>query len=92
MTSSEFNKKYEKWIPQGWYGLEFNIPDVTEYLDSIMDGGLVELPGFELHQIKLKFGMSRFYFGSSITNKKVEGMIEREIESTIDEIIKKLSK
>ena len=56
MTASEFNKKYDKYIPEGWYGLSFDIPNVTEYLDKVMED-LITIPGFELHQIKLKFNM-----------------------------------
>ena len=33
MTSREFNEKYKEHIPQGWYGLSFDILEVTEYLD-----------------------------------------------------------
>jgi hypothetical protein len=36
MTSQEFNEKYKLYIPEGWYGLGFNIPEVTYYLDKEM--------------------------------------------------------
>ena len=61
MTAEEFNEKYKQYIPEGWYGLGFNISDVTDYLDKVMEE-LILIPGFELHQIKLKFNMARFYF------------------------------
>jgi pantoate--beta-alanine ligase len=38
MTAGEFNKKYDKYIPEGWYGLSFDIPNITEYLDKVMEG------------------------------------------------------
>ena len=65
MTADNFNKKYKQYIPEGWYGLEFDIPVVTDYLDKVMQD-LITIPGFELHQIKLKFGGIRFYCGSQI--------------------------
>ena len=64
MTSEEFNEKYKQYIPEGWYGLGFNISDVTDYLDNVMEE-LILIPGFELHQIKLKFNTARFYFETS---------------------------
>ena len=36
MTAEEFNEKYKQYIPEGWYGLGFNISDVTDYLDKVM--------------------------------------------------------
>jgi hypothetical protein len=87
MTQQEFNTKYKQYIPEGWSGLEFDIPEVTDYLDSIMDYGLVNLPDFKLHQIKLKFGMCRFYFETSMENKKLEAIIEFGIEQHVNNIL-----
>ena len=90
MTQKEFNEKYKQYIPEGWFGLEFDIPKVTEYLDSIMEDGLLNLPGFEIHQIKLKFGMCRFYFETALPNKKMQFIIEMGIEQEVNNIIKNL--
>ena len=30
MTAQQFNEKYKQYIPEGWYGLGFNTPPVTE--------------------------------------------------------------
>ena len=87
MTQKEFNEKYKQYIPEGWGGLEFDIPEVTDFINSIMEDGLTELPGFELHQIKLKFGMCRFYFDTAMKNKRFEAIIEVGIETRIDLII-----
>lgn len=92
MTQQEFNTKYKQYIPEGWGGLEFDIPEVTDYLDSIMDYGLVKLPNFKLHQIKLKFGMCRFYFETSMENKKLEAIIEFGIEQQVNNILMKILK
>jgi hypothetical protein len=92
MTQQEFNTKYKQYIPEGWGGLEFDIPEVTDYLDSIMDYGLVNLPDFKLHQIKLKFGMNRFYFETSMENKKLEAIIEFGIEQQVNNILMKILK
>jgi len=87
MTTKEFNEKYKQYIPEGWYGLEFDIPIVTEYLDEVMQD-LITIPGFELHQIKLKFGMARFYFKADWKNKGLELAIEFKIEEMINKLIK----
>ena len=92
MTQKEFNEKYKQYIPEGWGGLEFDITEVTDFINSIMEDGLTNLPGFELHQIKLKFGMCRFYFETLMENKKLEFIIEMGIEQEVNKIIKNLNK
>ena len=87
MTQQEFNRKYKQWIPQGWSGLDFDVPQVTEYLDQVMQD-LVLIPGFELHQIKLKFNMARFYFETAWKRKELEGGIMIKVEERINAIIK----
>jgi len=87
MTVREFNEKYKPYIPQGWYGLEFDIPDVTDYLDKVMED-LVMIPGFELHQVKLKFNMARIYFETKWNDKSLETELEIKIESEINKLVK----
>lgn len=87
MTATEFNEKYKVYIPEGWYGLGFNIPEVTEYLDILMED-LITIPSFELHQVKLKFNMARFYFETGFKRKILEALIQAEIESTINKLVK----
>ena len=87
MTSAEFNAKYKQYIPEGWYGLEFDVPQVTEYVDTIMQD-MILIPGFELHQIKLKFNMARFYFETAWKRKELEGGIMIKVEERINAIIK----
>ena len=87
MTREEFNAKYKQWIPEGWSGLDFDIPQVTEYLDQVMQD-LVLIPGFELHQIKLKFDWPRFYFTTSFKDKGLELAIAVKIQEQINAIIK----
>ena len=87
MTQQEFNLKYKQWIPEGWSGLEFDVPQVTEYLDQVMQD-LVLMPGFELHQIKLTFNMARFYFETAWKRKELEGGIMIKVEERINAIIK----
>lgn len=81
MTQQEFNEKYKQYIPKGWYGLHFDIPEVTKYLDEVMQD-LIHTPGFELHQIKLKFGMCRFYA------TYIELELQHRIENDVNKIIK----
>lgn len=87
MTAEEFNEKYKQYIPNGWYGLGFDIPDVTEYLNDVMED-LITIPGFEIHQIKLKFNMARFYFETNWKDKGLEAALEIKIENKINELVK----
>ena len=87
MTAEEFNEKYKQYIPEGWYGLGFNISDVTDYLDNVMEE-LILIPGFELHQIKLKFNTARFYFETNWKDKTLEAALMIKIESRINELVK----
>lgn len=84
MTSTEFNEKWEQHIPEGFHGLEFDIPEVTEYLETIMPI-LVLLPEFELYQIKLKFNQPRFYCNIDM-DVEVWHAIQVEIEKKIKEL------
>lgn len=87
MTSQEFNEKYKPYIPEGWYGLGFDIPAVTDYLDKEMED-LILIPGFELHQVKLKFNMARFYFETNWKDKHLESVLEYKIEDEINKLVK----
>jgi hypothetical protein len=87
MTAEEFNKKYKRYIPEGWYGLGFDISEVTDYLEGVMED-LILIPGFELHQVKLKFNMARFYFETDWKDKSLEAALMFKIESRINELVK----
>ena len=87
MTREEFNAKYKQWIPEGWSGLDFDIPEATEYMDTVMQD-MTLIPGFELHQIKLKFDWPRFYFTTSFKNKETELAIAVKVQERINAIIK----
>ena len=87
MDADEFNQKYKEYIPEGWYGLGFNIPEVTEYLDKVMLD-LITIPGLEIHQIKLKFNSARFYFETNWKDKGLEAALEIKIESEINKLVK----
>ncbi len=87
MTQNEFNEKYKQWIPEGWSGLDFDIPQVTEYMDLVMQD-MILIPGFELHQIKLKWDWPRFYFTTSFKDKGLELAIAVKVQERINAIIK----
>ena len=87
MDADSFNQKYKQYIPNDWYGLGFNISDVTDYLDKVMEE-LILIPGFELHQIKLKFNTARFYFETNWKDKSLEAALMIKIESRINELVK----
>jgi hypothetical protein len=87
MTAQQFNEKYKQYIPEGWYGLSFNTPPVTEYLDILMED-LITIPGFKLLQVKMKFGTARFYFETGFKRKILDSIIQAEIEATINKLDK----
>jgi hypothetical protein len=87
MTRQEFNSKYAQWIPALWDGLDFDMPQVTEYLDQVMQD-MILIPGFELHQIKLKFDWPRFYFSTDFKDKSLELAIAVKVQERINAIIK----
>jgi hypothetical protein len=49
---------------------------------------LVMIPGFELHQVKLKFNMARFYFETNWKNKGLEAELQYKIEGEINKLVK----
>ena len=87
MTREEFNHKYEQWIPQGWSGLDFDVEQATEYLDQVMQD-MIRIPGFELHQIKMKRDWPRFYFATDFKDKGLELAIAVKVQERINTIIK----
>lgn len=87
MTQKEFNTKFKAWIPDGWGGLEFDIPKVTEYLDLVMQD-MILIPGFELNQIKLKFNQARFYFETTWKSKELEAALQLKVQERINDLVK----
>jgi hypothetical protein len=49
---------------------------------------LITIPNFTLHQVKLKFGMARFYFETSWKNKFLEAALSNKIEDNINKLVK----
>ena len=74
-----FNKKYKDYITEGHYGCDLYKYDVLQYLDKEFQE-LIKIPNFKYQQIKLKFGMGRFYC-DNVPFEKV-----REIENKITEL------
>jgi hypothetical protein len=81
MTSDEFNEKYKAFLEEGHYGLSFDNERVTDMLDNIFKD-LTLIPGFQYSQIKLKFGMPRFY--SNLNSTRLMYMIEQEINEIVN--------
>lgn len=77
-------KKYEKYIPPGWYGFSLGSPTpyewyeiIEKFLDYLI--GLQEkgkISNFEIHQIKTKFGGLRFYVGYTCEDEEFDEFIE----------------
>jgi hypothetical protein len=79
MTSEDFNFKYSLYIEEGFTGLQFDVPEVTEFLDKVFQD-FARICGFQFCQIKLKFGYARFY---SNLSKTLESLVEQEINKII---------
>lgn len=79
MNSEEFNRKWQEYLEEGHYGLGFDLPLVTEFLDKEFQH-LSLKEDFKYSQIKLKFGAPRVY---------AEGCDTLSIEEEIARIIKK---
>ena len=82
MKADQCNEKYKAYLERGFGGLEFDIPEVTDMLDKEFTE-LVKKPGFRYSQIKLKFGMARFYFEYDDFYEDEEYRIEKEIDRLI---------
>ena len=82
MRASEFNKKYKDYIEVGFeeQGLEFDIPQVTKWLDNIFQD-LILIPDFTYAQIKIKFGMARFY--TTLKSVQLTFLIEEKINTLL---------
>ena len=73
-----FLKKYEKHVPQGWYGFAIGTPIPKNWMDALDE--ILELlikcdPELEIHQIKLKYGGMRFY----VISKVIEDLFDIEL-------------
>jgi hypothetical protein len=79
MTSEQFNEKYKDYLEKGHYGLGFDSPQFTEWLDQKFQE-FIKKPGFTFSQIKVKFGMGRFY-AENITIEEIN-----EVESKITKL------
>ncbi len=60
MSNIDFNFKYKDYLIEGYYGLGFDIPEFTEWLD-IKFQEFIKNPDFKYKQLKQKFGYGRFY-------------------------------
>lgn len=74
-------KKYDSFIPQGWYGFAIGDPihpEWMEIIDQVLELCTIQDPDFEIHQIKTKYGSIRFYVQSSIIEdiNKIEDLME----------------
>lgn len=89
MNAAEFNEKYKKYLEEGHYGLDINIPSVVKYLDEEVFPGLIKIPGFTYSQVKLKFNMCRFYTNlDECANRFVFSAITYSVEEDVHRLIK----
>ncbi len=79
MTAKEFNKKWNAYLEEGYYGAEgFDEPEFLDWLDEKFKVFTI-FDNFYFSQIKSKFGMGRFYC-KGIEQSWVDE-VERKIES-----------
>ncbi len=81
MTSEEFNQKYKDFLEEGYYGLDIDNDDFTNWLDDKFQK-FIKNPNFSYSQIKAKFGMGRFYC-EGLSIEEIE-----EVENKITELCK----
>jgi len=67
MTVDDFNHKWAKYLGEGHYGMDINIPSVISFLDSEFEKEVKVNSAFEFYQIKLKFEMCTVYAKSNKT-------------------------
>jgi hypothetical protein len=79
MTSDEFNKKWNKYLEDGFYGMAIEHPQVIEYLDKEFTKEIEINPSFNYAQIKMKFGTSRVY-----TNSEKTSIWEEEVNKLVN--------
>ena len=79
--SDGFNEKYKDYLTEGHYGMSFDDEQVIDYLDGVFQE-FIKREGFEYQQIKLKFGMARFYADMISTDEMIA------VESRINELLK----
>lgn len=60
MTQKDLFDKYADYIPAGWYGFDGICDEWCPEIDALLEK-MILVPGFEIHQIKEKFGGLRFY-------------------------------
>lgn len=80
MTANDFNDKYDEYLETGHYGLAIGDEQVIEFLDRLFED-LIKIEGFSYSQIKLKFGMARFYANG--INSTTSNMIEQKIDNIL---------
>jgi hypothetical protein len=79
MTTEEFNEKYKDFLEEGHYGLDIENEEFIKWLDEKFQE-FIKIPNFNYAQIKIKFGMGRFYC-NALTRKQ-----EKEVEDKITEL------
>lgn len=87
MNYIQFNDKYSNYLEVGHYGLDIDNDIVVNYLDKIFPDLIEYIKDFKYSQIKLKFGLCRFYYSADIPFS-IYLMIQNSIENDINNIIK----
>ena len=80
MTREEFNTKWKDRIENRFYGLEFDISEITTYLDEEFTTYVNTHDDFEFAQIKIKFNAVRVYTNASFDQNN-------EWEMAIDKLL-----
>jgi hypothetical protein len=81
-------EKYKLYIPKGWYGFSFGSPTpknwfliIDEFLEYLVElQKKKKISGFEIHQIKMKFGSCRFYISYKCNDDEMQEFIYLQIQ------------
>ena len=87
MTAEQFNTKWADHIPKGYYGLEFDIPQLTELIDKTVTGWVEVFPKMTIKQIKLKFGMARVYVSLDTERLPEHNQFTGDLEEKINKLL-----
>jgi hypothetical protein len=85
-------EKYKSFIPKGWYGFGLGEPlhtdwynIIEEFLDYLISlQNEKKINGFEIHQIKLKFGGIRFCVSYKCKDEEFKEFLWLQIKSLED--------
>lgn len=84
MTAEQFNDKWDRFLPDGWYGMDLNDEKAIEVVDKHFEDEFQHIEGFQFYQIKMKWGSSRVYTNLGTLFNDVGLEMEQYVENIIN--------